>query len=123
MAMVETGNALRALPSVDRLLQEPAVAGLIGQYARPLVLEAIRTTLSAERAALQAGAPPRPLGPLLAAIDAQAAALAGPRLRRVLNATGVILHTNLGRAPLSAAALNAVASLGAGYSNLEYELA
>jgi L-seryl-tRNA(Ser) seleniumtransferase len=119
---VEVGNALRQLPSVDRLLQEAAVQALVARYARPTVLAAVRAALDAERAAMRAGAPPRELGPLVAAVEAQAAALGGPRLRRVLNATGVVLHTNLGRAPLSASALAAAASVGGGYSNLEYEL-
>jgi len=119
---VEIGNALRQLPSVDRLLQEQTVAALVTRYSRPLALDAIRATLDAERAAVRAGAPPRELAVLVAVVEAQAAALAAPRLRRVLNASGVILHTNLGRAPLSPAALGAVASVGAGYSNLEYDL-
>ncbi|HZR99911.1 MAG TPA: L-seryl-tRNA(Sec) selenium transferase [Chloroflexota bacterium] len=119
---MEVGSALRQLPSVDRLLQEAAVQALVTRYARPQVLAAIRATLDAERAAVRAGAAPRELGPLVAAVAAQAAALAGPRLRRVLNATGVVLHTNLGRAPLSPSALAAAASVGGGYSNLEYEL-
>jgi L-seryl-tRNA(Ser) seleniumtransferase len=119
---VEVGNALRQLPSVDRLLQEATVQALVARYARPTVLAAVRAALDAERAAVRAGAPPRELGPLVATVEAQAAALAGPRLRRVLNATGVVLHTNLGRAPLSASALAAAASIGGGYSNLEYEL-
>jgi L-seryl-tRNA(Ser) seleniumtransferase len=119
---VETRNALRQLPSVDRLLQEEAVAALVAVHSRPLVLAAIRAALDAERAAVRAGAPPRDLVPLVAAVEAQAAALAGSRLRRVLNATGVILHTNLGRAPLSPAALAAVQDVGSSYSNLEYDL-
>jgi len=119
---VETRNALRQLPSVDRLLQEEAVAALVAVHSRPLVLAAIRAALDAERAAVRAGAPPRDLAPLVAAVEAQAAALAGSRLRRVLNATGVILHTNLGRAPLSPAALAAVQDIGSSYSNLEYDL-
>jgi L-seryl-tRNA(Ser) seleniumtransferase len=119
---VEIGNALRQLPSVDRLLQEEAVAALVAAHSRPLVLAAIRAALDAERAAVRAGAPPRDLAPLVAAVAAQAAALAGSRLRRVLNATGVILHTNLGRAPLSPAALAAVQDIGSSYSNLEYDL-
>lgn len=120
---MENGNALRHLPSVDRLLQEPAVQALVATHARPTVLAAIRTTLDAERAAVRAGAAPRALAPLVAAVGVQVAALARPSLRRVLNATGVVLHTNLGRAPLSPAALAAMLDVGGGYSNLEYDLA
>src|SRR5688572_174140 len=119
---MEVGNALRQLPSVDRLLQEEAVQALVAHHTRPLVLAAVRATLDAERAAVRAGAPPRELAPLVAAVTAQAAALAAPRLRRVLNATGVVLHTNLGRAPLAATALAAAAVVAGSSSNLEYDL-
>ena len=105
---MENGRALRRLPSVHQLLEEPAVVALMEAHSRPLVLAAVRSTLDAERAAVVAGATPRARGPLLAAVAAQVASLARPSLRRVLNATGVVLHTNLGRAPLSAAALAVV---------------
>ena len=98
---VEVGNALRQLPSVDRLLQEEAVQTLVARYARPLVLAAVRAALDAERAAVRAGAPPRELGPLVSAVEAQAAALAGPRLRRVLNATGVSTWASTGNPSFS----------------------
>jgi len=119
---VDAENALRQLPSVDRLLLEDEVQALVARYSRPLVLAAIRATLDGERAAIRAGAAPRALAPLVAAVGAQAAVIGGPALRRVLNATGVILHTNLGRAPLGASVLDAAAGVGGGYSNLEYDL-
>src|ERR687895_430704 len=65
---------------------------------------------------------PRPLALAAARARAVAAAAARPSLRRVLNATGVIVHTNLGRAPLAAAARDAVARVAEGYSNLEWDL-
>src|SRR4051794_23757404 len=102
-ARVEIGNALRQLPGGDRLLQEEAGAALVAHYSRPPLVDPIPGALDAERTAVRAGAPPRELPLLVAVVEAQAAALAAPRLRRVLNASGVILHTNLGRAPLSPA--------------------
>src|SRR5579883_2661562 len=101
------GNLLRQLPSVERLLQEPALQALVLAHTRPVVLAAVRATLDAERAAIRAGAVPRDLPALAAAVAAHVGALVRPPLRRVLNATGVVLHTNLGRAPLSASALGA----------------
>jgi L-seryl-tRNA(Ser) seleniumtransferase len=101
---------LRDLPSVDELTR-----GLVD----PLAVDAARTVLERARAEIRAGAEP---GDLRAAVAAEIAALRAPRLRRVLNGTGVIVHTNLGRAPLAAAALARVQAVGAGYSNLEYTL-
>lgn len=109
----------RSLPSVEQLLQmEPAVE-LISSYGRPLTLEAIRATLDELRGGEKAI-------PGRAEILAEARRLLDewvePELVRVINASGVILHTNLGRAPLSRAALQATADAAAGYSTLEYDL-
>jgi L-seryl-tRNA(Ser) seleniumtransferase len=81
---------------------------------------AARAVIERARAAIRAGAEP---GDLAAALQAELAAVRRPALRRVLNATGVIVHTNLGRAPLPATALERVADAARGYSNLEYDLA
>jgi L-seryl-tRNA(Ser) seleniumtransferase len=101
---------LRDLPSVDELARE------IGD---PLAVAAARTVLERARDEIQAGADP---GDLRARIRAEMEASRAPRLRRALNATGVIVHTNLGRAPLAPAALERVQEVGRGYSNLEYSL-
>jgi L-seryl-tRNA(Ser) seleniumtransferase len=101
---------LRDLPSVDELARTTD---------DPLAVPAARTVLARAREQIRAGSDPGDLGELLA--DELRAARA-PRLRRVLNATGVIVHTNLGRAPLAAAALEQVADAARGYSNLEYDL-
>jgi L-seryl-tRNA(Ser) seleniumtransferase len=101
---------LRDLPSVDELARE------IGD---PLAVAAARTVLERARDEIQAGADP---GDLRARIRAEIEASRAPRLRRALNATGVIVHTNLGRAPLAPAALDRVQEVGRGYSNLEYSL-
>lgn len=108
-----------SLPAVGALVNEPAYAGLVSEFGRARVVDAIREQIAAERAAdaAAAGDVARQL-----AVAARLRALAAPRLRRVINASGVILHTNLGRAPLSKAAVDALA-VAAGYSNLELDLA
>jgi L-seryl-tRNA(Ser) seleniumtransferase len=105
---------LRALPSVDELLHADGVVGL----PRPVAVAAAREVLERAREEIAAGHEP---GDLAARVAATATDHAAPRLRRVVNATGVVLHTNLGRAPLAAAALERIRDT-AGYSNLELEL-
>ena len=107
---------LRDLPSVDELLQDQRLAA----EPRPLALAAARTALARAREEIQAGAEP---GNLVERALAELGSARTPRLRRVLNATGVIVHTNLGRAPLADLALERVREVGRGYSNLEYDLA
>lgn len=114
---------MRQLPAVDRVLGWPEVVTLTAQYGPDLVLEGVRQALSAERLALRTQttyrtSPDR----LLQTLHAWLTEWLTPSLRPVINATGVIIHTNLGRAPLSQAALDAVAQVAAGYSNLEYDL-
>jgi len=112
-------NPLRELPSVDQLLGAERVRELSERHGRALVLEAARATLARAREEIQAGYEP---GDLLERLAAEVAARLSPRLRRVLNATGVVVHTNLGRAPLAEEALARVVEIGRGYSNLEYDL-
>jgi len=107
--------SLRSLPSVDRLLADPRLTGV----PRPLALAAARVALDRARDAIRAGTDP---GDPVEATLAELAAAARPSLRRVLNATGVLVHTNLGRAPLAPAALERVVEVGGSYSNLEYDL-
>lgn len=119
-----TTSLLRQLPSVDRLLHLPQVVDLVACYSLPLVTDALREALAETRANLAAGhldtIPP----------DVSFAQMAeeiisdqlSPSLRPVINATGVIIHTNLGRAPLSTDALAAIEMVSAGYSTLEYDL-
>ena len=114
---------LRQLPSVDRLLLSPAAADLANSYSRELVVEALRVQLDALRAAIVRGAREAPMNAtILQEAREWLEALLEPSLQPVINATGVIVHTNLGRAPLSEAALAAVQEIGKGYSTLEYEL-
>ena len=104
----------RDLPSVDRLLRSPELAGV----PRPTALAAARAAIAEAREDIAAGQSP---GDVTERALMLAAALEAPRLRRVINATGVILHTNLGRAPLAPAALERI-RVTAGYSNLELDL-
>ena len=112
-------RALRDLPSVDALLAEEPVRALAAEHGRDVAVAAARTALDRAREELRAGHAP---GDLAARVEAEAATLLEPRLRRVLNATGVVVHTNLGRAPLPEAALERIAEVARGYSNLEYDL-
>jgi L-seryl-tRNA(Ser) seleniumtransferase len=115
---------LSALPAVETLLQHPLLGEALADVPRPLLVEAARVELAALRSLINrdgGGAPP--VAELAARVVARARADLRPALRRVLNATGVVLHTNLGRAPLSAAARQALDQVGRGYSNLEYDLA
>jgi len=106
---------LRELPSVDELLRDERLAA----EPHELAVTAARAVLDRARDEIQVGATP---GPLVEAVLAELAGARAPALRRVLNATGVLVHTNLGRAPLAAAALARVVEVGGGYSNLEYDL-
>ena len=109
----------RDLPSVGALLETGAVRALLDVAPRPLVVEAVRATVA--RARETASAPADDAG-WAEAIAARLADATRPSLRRVINATGVVLHTNLGRAPLADVALDAIAETAAGYSNLELDL-
>ncbi len=118
---------LRRLPSVDELLQAPRVAGLSVECGRALVLEAARATLAALRERIRAGLAASALAAELehlpATVEAEVRERLGLSLRTVINATGVILHTNLGRAPLGPEAVRNVGAVAAQYSNLEFDLA
>ena len=121
----ELGATLRRIPAVDELLSAPGIQPLLARYPRWAVLEGIRAVLAGRREQLRAGAPAEPLlaAERLAQDVAEAAAeRAGPWLRPVINATGVVLHTNLGRAPLAAAAQEAIQAAARGYTNLEFDL-
>ncbi|HSF61515.1 MAG TPA: L-seryl-tRNA(Sec) selenium transferase [Gaiellaceae bacterium] len=106
---------LRDLPSVDELLRDARLAG----EPRTLAVAAARVALERARADIRAGGSPRDI---VAIAVSELASARRPSLRRVLNATGVLVHTNLGRAPLAEAALERVVEVGSGYSNLEYDL-
>jgi L-seryl-tRNA(Ser) seleniumtransferase len=116
---------LRNLPSVDALLRASETAPLIEQHGRPLVTYAVRKTVAGIRARI--GKKQTPGDPSIGAIVAQVSkilhAISEPSLRPVINATGVVLHTNLGRAPMGEAVLKEIAPIITGYSNIEFDLA
>lgn len=122
MSSQEAQALWRQLPGVDKLLNMPASMPLISQYGRDLTIEALRAVLDEQRDQIRDGRLrlTEPEAYIAAAAD-WLADLIAPTLRPVINATGVIIHTNLGRAPLSQAALAAVQS-AAGYATLEYDL-
>lgn len=107
----------RGLPSVDRLLQDPAVQALLTRAPRNLVVAAARDAVAAARSGREV---PVDWG---AEVAERVARRAAPSLHPVLNATGVVLHTNLGRAPLAAAAVQAIREVAPGYSTLEFDAA
>lgn len=126
--MAEPNAHLRELPAVDRMLKEPVLKELLGRLPRRLVLTAVHEIVQGYRQRISEGS-----GRDLSELDlspgslAQEAALlahklAGPSLRPVINATGIVLHTNLGRAPLARAAAEAVGEMLECYCNLEIDL-
>ena len=120
--MMETGkrDRLRSLPAVDAVLRDPSGLALADHYGRARATMAVREVLDDLRRRISAGE--RPEVSEKAVIDMASGLLAGRGLVRVVNATGVILHTNLGRSVLSERALLAAREAATGYSNLEYDL-
>jgi L-seryl-tRNA(Ser) seleniumtransferase len=112
---------LRKLPSVDKLLQSPEVQALLPAHGHELVVAAIQEVLGHARQAVLDGAACPQMGELGARVGEHLSGMLQPSLIPVINATGVIIHTNLGRAPLSQAAQEAMRQASA-YSNLEYDL-
>ncbi len=113
---------LRKLPSVDRLLQEDTIQTLAEEYGHDLTVEAIRQALDIARQAILAGQDCPSMDELVEMTRVNLEARSRPTLCPVINATGVIIHTNLGRAPLSAEARAAMELAARGYTNLEYDL-
>ncbi len=116
-------EALRRLPSVDQALADPGLAALRGEIGVAGATGLVRRALDARRAALRDGAAPAPdREGELREVVALTLGLDTPPLRSVLNATGVIVHTNLGRSPLAPEAVAAVAATAGGYADLELDL-
>jgi L-seryl-tRNA(Ser) seleniumtransferase len=115
-------SELRSLPSVDKLLKSAQVIDWLDRFGRPLTLEAIRVSLDEARESYRNGQPIPDQDTLLARTQELLETWVVPTLEPVINASGVILHTNLGRAPLSEAALQAMRDVSSGYSSLEYDL-
>lgn len=120
---MDTKTLLRGLPKVDELLKRQDVLALVDAYGRELTLEALRDSIDLTRVGLRTGAVtefslPAIVGGAAAALETRARR----SLRRVINATGIVVHTNLGRSPLADAAVEAVAEVARGYSTLEYDI-
>jgi L-seryl-tRNA(Ser) seleniumtransferase len=122
-------EVLRKIPSVDEILSRPEISGLLRTYPREAMVEAIRSTLKRLREALLRQE--EPLGVdesffsfdhLLPLFQKELERQTRPRLQRVINATGVVIHTNLGRSPLHPTAIQHLVEVSKAYSNLEYDL-
>jgi L-seryl-tRNA(Ser) seleniumtransferase len=115
-------DALRQLPSVDRLLQDSMLETLHAEYGHDATVDAIRAVLDDARREILAGADAPHEKTLIEGVQARFRMLQMGQLQPVINATGVIIHTNLGRAPLSRAALETMVATAGCYSNLELDL-
>ena len=119
---------LRSLPSIERLLERPLARRLSADLTRDRVRDLLREITGDIRDQLAADANSSPISAegliesVERALEQRAAQHAQPSLRRVINATGVVIHTNLGRAPLALQAIEAVSEAATNYSNLEYDL-
>ena len=113
---------LRNLPSVDKLINTPQGREWMASFGRPLTIDAIRSMLDDERISYKAGGSLPSQAILLDKVEDKLKFWVEPTLHPVINASGVIIHTNLGRAPMSQAALQAAHQVSMGYSNLEYDL-
>jgi len=114
--------SLRDIPSVDHLLNHPQAASLISTYGHALSVQAFREQLALTRQAVLEGEPSPDEQTIIDQTGDMLSSWLTPTLRSVINATGVIIHTNLGRSLLSRAAREAILSVSADYSTLEYEL-
>lgn len=116
-------SELRRLPSVERLLELTLLSAEIRRYSRPLVTQVVQLVLASHRHRIGQGGSAPSQNDLIKEVKSRLAGDWPGFMSPVINASGIILHTNLGRAPLSPAALSAVAELGSGYINLESDLA
>jgi len=116
------GDARRQLPSVDRLVASDDLRAAVAEHGRALVADVVRELLADARSAVPAGEPVPDQEALARATVRALDELRRGTLYPVINATGVIIHTNLGRAPLSTAAIRAMQAVASGYSSLEYDL-
>ena len=115
-------SEFRNLPSVDKVISDERIKPLEGSYPHELLVKLIRQHLEGERFSIAAGNPCPSVDEIVVAISAKVCGLEHPSLRPVINATGVVLHTNLGRAPLSQEAMTTMDTVAKGYSNLEFDL-
>jgi L-seryl-tRNA(Ser) seleniumtransferase len=116
--------SLASLPKVDKLLKDPAIEDLTGRYSKRIVTDAVRDILDMSRQKILSGDDDAPISEptLLTLVEEWLVTYTSPSLVPVINATGVVLHTNLGRAPLGKDVLENVVRVASGYSNLEFTL-
>lgn len=115
-------DELRKIPGVDKLLHEPELAKLASQVGTELVTYSIRLVLEAEREKVFSGSPSNGLNEIIREVKRHIHCVTGFDFKPVINATGIILHTNLGRAPLGKELLKEIEPVLTGYSNLEFDL-
>ncbi len=115
-------SEFRKIPGVDKVLADKKLKPLVATYPHDLLVKLVRQHLERERNAVASGKKISSLSRIAAAVYNQVKAMETPSLRPLINATGVILHTNLGRAPLSPEATAAMDTVARGYSNLEFNL-
>ena len=115
-------SRFRAIPAVNDVLGQPEVTSLVEMYSHEAVVDLVRETLSDARSEIKDGSEPPSAVEVARSVSARADSAWRRWPRRAVNATGVILHTNLGRAPLSRESLDAVREAGSGYSDLEFDL-
>ena len=113
---------LRSLPSVEKVLSSPRVKGLLDGYQRQWITDLVRECIEETRASIRSGHEAPSLEAMEALVEERVRRLGQVQPKPVINATGVIIHTNLGRAPLSQEALSAMLKASQGYSNLELNL-
>ena len=114
---------LKSLPKMDALLSSDAADTWLAQVSRSRLTNALRQTLAEQREAIRSGALSNyDASQLWSRVASRISASQQRSLRRVINGTGIVLHTNLGRAPLSSSALDAICDVAAGYSNVEFDV-
>ena len=119
-------DLLKKLPSVDEALKSPVGMTWLGRFPRRFVLEGVRQAIEARRAGILEGAikdaPGDVLKGMAGEMEAAIIKLSAPSLRPLVNATGIVMHTNLGRSPLSERAIENISAVARSYSNLEYDI-
>lgn len=115
-------NELRRLPSVDKVISDERITQLHGNYPHELIVNVVRRRLDEARFSIKSGRQSPSLDKIVDDISSELKSLLQSSLRRVINAGGVILHTNLGRAPLTREAMTAMEVVTTGYCNLEFDL-
>lgn len=116
-------SILRKVPKVDKLLADPSMQQLHGRYPRTLLVKTIRSVLEGLRKEILGGAAPVEIPMVVARVAAELEKAVAPSLRRVINATGTVIHTNLGRSPLPIGLIEHLADTACHYSTLEYDTA